>query len=194
VGRVGLFPGLGDRLDLGFSFARTRLRDPGEPELSRPLDDPRRYGALIRAQGLDANLRLADATVRSYLIWSSEDLSAALPEDPNPEDLRHIGFLLEGVYLLKLSRPVLSVGALAPKVRFDLGQIESLRGGATQVALDKGYTVSFGLNIYPSSEIVESGAYPYRNFFISLEYHLLREQTGPQLDNDRFVARITGRF
>ena len=194
VGRVGLFPGLAERLDVGFSFARTRLREPGEAEFDRPLDDPRHFGALIRAQGLDANLRLADATVRSYLIWSSEDLSSTAPEDPNPDDLRHIGFLLEGVYLLKLSRPVLSVGALAPKVRFDLAQIESLRGGGTEGAVDKGHTVSFGINIYPSSEIVESGAYPYRNFFVSLEYHLLREQTGPQLDNDRFVARITGRF
>jgi len=62
------------------------------------------------------------------------------------------------------------------------------------VQRDNGYTISFGVNIYPSSEIVESGVYPYRNFFISFEYHLLREDTGPRLDNDRFVARITGRF
>ena len=55
-------------------------------------------------------------------------------------------------------------------------------------------TVSFGVNIYPSTEIVESDAYPYRNFYISLEYHLLRESTGAQLRNHRFVARITGRF
>jgi serine/threonine protein kinase len=191
--RQRAFPGLGERLDLGFSFARNRLREPGESELERPLDDPRHYGALIRAQGLDANLRLADATVRSYLIWSSEDLSAT-PPDPNPEDLRHRGFLLEGVYLFQLERPVLSVGALAPKVRFDYAEIESLHDAGARVERDKGYTVSLGVNIYPSSEIVGSGTYPYRNFFISLEYHVLRESTGPWLDNDRFVARITGRF
>ena len=194
VSRVGLFPGMGERLELGFSFARVRLREPGEPELERPLDDPRHFGSLMQSQGIDLNLRLANATVRSYAILSSEDLSATVDEDPNPADLRHLGVLLESVYLHKLSRPVLSVGALAPKVRFDYAAIESLRGGGTQAHRDEGYTISVGVNIYPSSEIVESNAYPYRNFFISLEYHFLHELTGPELDNDRFVARITGRF
>ncbi len=194
VGRVGLFPGAGPRFDVGFSFARVRLREPGDAELARPLEDPRHYGALLRAQGLDANLRLGNGLVRSYLIWSSEDLSATVPEDPNPEDLHHLGLLLEGVYVLRLPHPVASVGAIAPKLRFDMVERESLLGSATGVQRDKGYTVSFGVNIYPSSEVIESPVYPYRNFYVSLEYHLLRERTGPTLDNDRFVARITGRF
>lgn len=194
VGRVGLFPGLGDKLDVGYSFARTELRPPGEADVERPPVDPRRYDALIRAQGLDATFRAANATIRSYAIWSSEDLSPATPEDPNPQDPRRLGFLVEGTYLFKLPKPVLSVGALAPKVRFDGAEIDYLRDEGRQLERAKGYTVSFGLNIYPSSEIVESNTYPYRNFFVSLEYHILREQTGPELDNDRFVARITGRF
>jgi hypothetical protein len=194
VTRVGLFPGLGEALDLGFSFAHNPLREPGEPELARPLDDPRHYDAVIRALGLDANLRLGDATVRSYVIWSEEDLSATQPGEADPADPQRLGFLLEGVYLWKLPRPVLAVGGLAPKVRFDLAEIDWLRDLGGRVEAAKGYTVSFGLNIYPSSEIVESRSYPYRNFFVSLEYNLLREQTGPELDNDRFVARITGRF
>jgi hypothetical protein len=102
--------------------------------------------------------------------------------------------IAEGVYVLRLPRPVLSVGAFAPKVRFDLAEIDSLHPELTRVDRHEGYTISFGLDIYPSSEIVESRTYPYRNFFVSLEYHLLEERTGPQLDNDRFVARITGRF
>ncbi len=132
VGRVGLFPGLGDKLDVGYSFARTELRPPGEPDFERPPIDPRRYDALIRAQGLDATFRTANATLRSYLIWSSEDLSPATPEDPNPQDPRRLGFLVEGTYLFKLPKPVLSVGALAPKVRFDGAEIDYLRDEGRQ--------------------------------------------------------------
>lgn len=194
VGRVGLFPGVGSKLDIGFSFARMRLRQPGAPELARPLDDARHYGALVRAQGIDANLRSGNGHLRSYLIWSSEDLEATAFTDPQPADLRHVGFLLEGTYVLRLPSPRLSVGAIAPKARFDLGQVEMLQRGGTEARRHKGYTTSIGFNIYPSSEIVESQSYPYRNFYLSLEYHFLHESTGEKLKNNRFVARITGRF
>ena len=194
VTRVGLFPGLGSRLDVGVSFAHNPLREPGEEELARPFDDPRRYDATIRAYGLDANLRLANASVRTYAIWSEEELSGVLAGDPTPANPQRFGFLLEGAYHFRLPRPVLAVGSLAPKVRFDLAEIDRLRDGGVALDRAEGYTLSFGLDVYPSSEIVESNVYPYRNFFVSLEYHLLRERTGPELDNDRFVARITGRF
>ncbi len=183
IGRVGLFPGLGKDLDIGYSFARGDLRE-GE-DLSQPTDNPLRYPSHFMAHGLDAILQQGDFKLRTYYIHSTEDLGQAAGIDA--ADITRDGFMTEVSYFLRLKNQI--IGALVPKFRYDWVDVEGLQE-SNPSSTDNFRTAvySAGVSLYPADNILT------KNFYISLEYHIQDEIKGNDLSNNGFVARISGIF
>ena len=64
IGRVAVFPGLGQRLEFGISAATGQLRPEADGSLA--LDDPSRYAADFDAFAMDAIVRAGALKVRGY--------------------------------------------------------------------------------------------------------------------------------
>lgn len=191
VGRVGVFPGLGTKLNVGYSFAFGALRVGGDPTL--PADNPQAYAATIIAHGGDVSFAYAGLLVRGYAILSQESFEAA--GAPAPPTLNRLGALAEVSYLFTPGSPWWIIKSVLPKVRFDFIDTATLASGGTVTSPARTAVVSFGVNLYPNAEFqYRSERYPYENFYLSLEYHIQSEMTGASLDNDRFVVKLTGRF
>lgn len=169
-GRLSLFPGLGEDLNIGFSYSNGLLSraSSNNDSLGQAA-----YDNLFQAFGADLTWNIQNLKFRGYLIASRERL-----EKPNSQlDLNHLGMMGEISYRFELSK-YKSVDALVPKIRFDY-----LDKSQFVAANDDQYnSVSFGLNI----QIRE-------DYLFSLDYSLINEQQLP-LNNNRFIARFSASF
>ncbi len=190
VGRVGLFPGLGKRLELGYSFAYGKMRSTADTV--KDALDTARYPSILSAHGADAVLKVGKLLASAYYIRSEEDLSADMAGAAPPAALIRQGATAQVIYDIPFEHLVFS--AIAPKVRADWVSVQRLTDpvGGKETLSSSG--VSFGVNLYPHKQLLRFDDYPFRALFVSLEYHVQRELDGVELDNDRFIARITGRF
>lgn len=180
TGRIGFFPGFGEKLNVGASHATGRLREAANEQMA--AGNPQAYRATFTASGLDATWRSEKFAARAYFIHSTENLEGA-------SSITRDGFTAEASYVLELGNPLFNIGALKPKFRFDIVGVDQLRSddaNATDTYTSAVY--SLGVSLYPTE------SYLFDNFYVSLEYHFQTEIQGPALDNDRFVARITAKF
>jgi len=181
IGRIGLFPGLGKRLDIGYSFASGKLRD--KADLTKVLTDPSRYPADFVAHGLDTFFTHKGFMLRMYYIASKETLDSDLSTNLNPSDLSRKGAMAEGSLNVPLKDFPLDLKAFVPKLRFDWVTIPTLTGNGSSTVDFKTAVSSIGFDIYPEN-----------HYYISFEYHIQDELTRPELSNNRFVARFTAEF
>lgn len=188
IARLGLFPGLGSALEIGYSVHRGRLRDA--LDLERSPDDSQRYESSVFAHGLDAHLRLGAAEFRGYYIRSTETLGG--DADRAPPALLREGAMFEAMYDFEFGNDW--VAGLSPKARIDGIRLDTLEAEGDGTLQGTTLVYSVGFNFYPGGQALAFNAYPQRNIYLSFEYHIQQERTGPELDNDRFVARFTGRF
>lgn len=184
IGRIGLFPGLGDRLDIGYSLASGKLRE--NADLTKGTDDLLRYPSDFLAHGIDAIWQQDDFKLRSYFIFSDENLDRATVLDPEIADITRKGLMTEVSYFLRLKNPI--IGALVPKFRYDWVDVERLKA-ANPSSTDNFRTAvySAGLSLYPADNVLT------KNFYLSLEYHI-QDESEVELSNNGFVARMTGMF
>ena len=183
IGRVGLFPGLGPDLELGFSLAGGTLRETADP--TQGADDPIRYPARFSAFGGDITWLLDNLALRGYYIASTEVLDAD-GGVLDPPDLQREGLMLESSYKLWVDLPVGHIRAIVPKARFDWISVSTLAGGGASAENFQTVVYSLGVDIKSAGTV---GA------VLSLEYHFQDEIRAAQpLDNNRFVARLLARF
>lgn len=194
-GRLGVYPGLGEKLEVAYSYCTGQLRSGAEADMTLPPDSPLHYESRFSAHGVDAIGFFGGLRVRGFLIASTEELSPVFAGDPDPPDINRFGYMAEADYRLIFSKPLWLLESIGPKVRYDFIRTAVLGGGGTQAAEMEGSVVSVGMNLYPVGSPVSFSTYPYVNYYLSLEYHVQNELgSRTELENDRFIFRVTGRF
>lgn len=180
TGRIGIFPGMGKDMDIGFSFTNGDLRDLANESLG--VDNPERYAAGLSAFGTDVTLKRGDLEFRGYYISSTESFI----EDGSandPEDLERVGYMAEINYLIRIENDHFL--GLRPRFRYDhieLGVLD-FDGSSLSTLHYETNTISFGLDLMIDD-----------NFRFSFDHNLSTEIGQTELDNDRFVAKIIAQF
>lgn len=180
MGRIGLFPGLGKKLEVGASFAAGQLR--ATPDLTKPVGDPTRSPAKLAASGIDVTYQSDDVTLRSYWINSLEKLGS-IPGEFKQDNLNRNGFMAEAAYDITPQAPILKIKTFTPKVRFDWVDVQALTAASTAANHFKSAVYSVGLGLRPHDRVV-----------VNLEYHIQKELSRPELSNNRFVGRLSFGF
>ncbi len=188
MGRIGVFPGLANKLEIGYSFATGTLRD--REDTAREPEDSLRYPADMTAHAIDLHWRHPRFTLRSYFLYSNESLDSFAVSQFALPDITRNGFLAEISYPLVLKNSISKrIGAITPKFRYDWIDGEQLNAenpASTNRFQTSVYSVGF--NLYPA------GNFEYDSFLLSFEYHFQDELEGQELSNDRFVFRITAKY
>jgi len=181
TGRIGIFPGMGDKLDIGLSFMSGDLRDETTSGLT--LIDPLRYRASASAFGADATYKSGDFKFRGYFIKSKEDLSSDVTVNIVPPGLERTGYMAEVIYLINVGDKYFK--GVQPKLRYDKIEVDQLSavGAAVGKSTYDSSTISAGLDLVMSD-----------TFRFSFDYNKSTENGQTELDNDRFVGKIIAQF
>ncbi len=170
-GRVSVFPGLGENLNIGLSYGQGLFAQYDHHNV-----DPNAVGIYdhsFEAFGVDLTGKWKNLSLRSYYISSSEQYS----NDQEAFDLPNTGFMAE----LKYDFPMegkLGINSIIPKFRFDtLDKSEFI-----EEASDQYQSLSAGINFEIKKNVV-----------FAIDYNWFDEKYN-KLDNDRFIARITANF
>ena len=169
-GRVSVFPGFGEHLNIGISYGQGLLF---ERDLSAASDTKQFYDNSFKAFGADITAKWNDFSLRSYLIQSEEILINNQAEKIFP----NTGFMAELSFKQGLGENS-KIDAVIPKIRFD--QLD--KSMFVEETDDVYTTISFGLNFQINS-----------NFLLSLDHNWINEKNF-SLDNNRMVARVSANF
>jgi hypothetical protein len=182
IARVGLFPGLGPDLEVGFSFAAGELRETGDPAAEEAA---LRFPGAFSAYGGDLVWHLGNLDLRSYYIMSVEALGTA--GTVVPPDLVRQGFVAETSYQFMVDLPVGNVRAIVPKARFDWISVDALDETGAAATNMQTSVYSVGIDLRTAGTV---GA------VLGFEYHIQDEIKGfaAPLENDRFLARLLAKF
>ncbi|PCI36807.1 MAG: hypothetical protein COB53_08395 [Elusimicrobia bacterium] len=181
MGRIGVFPGLGSRLEVGYSVAAGRLRQGEDP--SQAVSSLTRYPATLEAHGVDLVARIEKLKIRSYAIHATEKLGAITATGNTLGSLERTGFMVETSYPIDLKGGWRGITTIKPKARFDWVTIEDLSSGGQLVGSHATSVYSLGF-----------GAVWQQGFEMSFEYHVQNEHGRRELSDNRFVARAIVRF
>ena len=195
MSRVGIFPGLSRDLELGVSWAAGVLSDSirsGETGDAATIfvGNENRYTAF----SLDALFQKNGFRFRGYWITSTHDPGLSELPGASVGDLKRNGLLGEVSYMKELGTPVLGIGALVPKFRFDgitrdaFPQLARNSPAFGVVNESSTNVYSMGLNLIPAENV------SFKNLIISLEYHIQKEIDRRDLENNRLLVRLTGKF
>lgn len=169
-GRVSVFPGLSDALNIGLSYGSGLL---SEQDLNADPQSKQFFNNKYKAWGVDAIWKQKEFKLRSYLIASKEILS----NSQENLELSNLGWMAEMSYKIKAGEK-LGIDAVIPKFRYDYLD----KSQFVPIDSDIYKTISLGVNV----QIQE-------NYIISLDYNWITE-SNYDLDNNRLVARISANF
>lgn len=178
--RIGIFPGLGKDLDIGFSYMMGDLRDVTNTA-DFGVADPERYVASTSAFGADLTFKKNDIELRGYYISSSEDLE---DEGSNsPGSINREGYMAEATYLIRVENDHFL--GIKPRVRYDFIETGLLQeNGPDLEVLDLSTSsISFGVDLVIAD-----------NFRFSFDHTMSTESGQTELKNDRFVGKIIAQF
>lgn len=198
-GRLGIFPGLGKNLEIGYSFALDRFRNAEQALANRSgksgttATDPLSYPAFFTAHGLDLTAHALEnrLKVRGYYINSRENLEG----DPTTTgagasfSATDVGALLRQGLMGEASfvflKDVAKLKEVLVKLRYDQSWVENLAlvGGTPTRVLFNDRVTSLGLEVKP-----------HQHVRIGVEYHIAEELGRQQVDNNGVVVKMTGEF
>jgi hypothetical protein len=182
TGRVSVFPGLNDNLNIGFSYS---FGDLGA-QLNNEMDSLNlmRYPSDYSAYGIDLMASINDLSFRSYYIASQQilDISTNNAQSGTAE-ISRTGWMSELEYRMDVSKLNIGFESINPKIRYDYlaADVLAVSDGGTENYQNT--TLSYGVNLYVNSQ-----------FYIALDYNMCDEVNYDDLENDRFIARLTGTF
>lgn len=170
-GRISVFPGLGDKLNIGMSYGNGLFAQYDHHNV-----DPNSEGIYdhkFEALGFDLTGKWQNLMLRSYYIASSEQYT----NDLEQFDLPNTGFMAELKYDLPMEGKF-GLETIMPKFRFDrLDKSQFI-----EETSDEYQVISAGLNIEIKKNVV-----------FGFDYSWFEEKYN-KLNNDRFIARITASF
>jgi hypothetical protein len=181
IARVGVFPGFGRQLEIGYSIAAGKLRNSLDP--AQAVTAVERYPSRFEAHGLDVTYMYDRFKARSFMGYSREDLGADNVGGINPADPTRIGFMTEFSYDIPITKKGFRLKKWTPKARFDWFDREVLAAGGRALQHVPAAVYSLGVSLHANE-----------HFLMSTEYHIQDELGRTELANNRFVFRIIGRF
>ncbi len=168
-GRVGIFPGAGKNLEVGFSAGK------GDVSISNselPLSNPASAKSDFLAIGSDLSITYKRFTYKGYIIYSEK-----IFHTNNAKGVVYgNGIFSEIDYKINLKKSFIE--SFSPKFRVDYLKTNS---NFTAIPSYKFNGYSFGLNLEVNSR-----------FTISLDHNILLENS--PLDNNRFIAKVSAEF
>lgn len=170
-GRLSVFPGLGENLNIGMSYGQGLFAQYDHHNV-----DPNAQGVYdhsFEAFGLDLTGKWNGLNLRSYFISSSEQFK----NDQEEFNLPHTGLMAELQYNIPMEGKF-GIETFIPKFRFDTLD----KSQFIEETSDEYQTISAGFNIVIKKNVV-----------FGLDYNWFEEKYN-KLDNDRFIARITANF
>ena len=181
TGRVSLFPGLGDKLNVGFSYSFGDLNS----QLNTGMDSLNlmRYPAEFSAYGADLKASIKNLSFRSYYIASKQILDISSNLFAGSTTISRKGWMGELQYKFDISKLNIGFESINPKIRYDFlaaDVLTEIDGGTENY---QNTTLSFGVNLYVNNQ-----------FYFALDYNICNEVNYAELNNDRFIARLTARF
>ena len=181
TGRVSLYPGLEDKLNIGFSYS---MGDLGGLDTTMKSLELMRYPSDFNAYGADLIASINNLSVRSYFIASQQilDISSNNMQSETAK-ISRTGWMAELQYKLDISKLDIGLESINPKIRYDFLAADVLEGADGETKNYQNTTLSYGVNLYVNSQ-----------FYIALDYNICNEVNYDELDNDRFIARLTARF
>ncbi|MDH3224582.1 MAG: hypothetical protein OEO23_12770 [Gemmatimonadota bacterium] len=179
IGRIGLFPGLERRVEVGISGAHGVLRTDGDA--ARTPSEPDFYPSTMEAVGVDATVQLGGFALRSHGTVSYERLEDF--QTLVPDDLRRVGFMAEASYAFTGLEMPAGFTRLVPRIRFDWYSADELDGTGAGGPRVGSRTTSLGLTLASGSVFSAGG-----------EYHFREELGRAVLENDRLVLKLTAQF
>ena len=169
-GRVSVYPGMDEKLNLGFSYSRGLL---SAGDVNADPNSMAFYDNNFQAFGLDLTWFIKNFKLRGYLISSREILES----NNGSINLPHLGTMGELSYSFS-GENLGPIQSIAPKVRYDYLD----KSAFVALNSDTYQNFSFGLNF----QIHDS-------YILSLDYNVFGENNTP-LNNNRFVARMSAKF
>ncbi len=170
-GRVSVFPGLEDKLNIGVSIANGQLNVGDSTFVA---DYSGNFVNSFTAYGADLKLKLKQFSLRGYGISSakrsvSDSLNLAYNQNM-------AGAMIEMSYRL-VEDKLKILKSIEPKVRVDWFNEDVSTAGD-----DTFTTISCGANINLE-----------KNFIVSVDYNFLEEKRTP-IDNNRLIIRVSAKF
>lgn len=182
TGRVSLFPGFGDKLNVGLSISNGELSS--QVNVAMDSLNLMRYPSGFVAYGADLAASIKKFSVRSYIISSQQTLDIATNSVPSKTTtISRIGWMGELQYKLNTSNLKIGFESIVPKIRYDYLASDVLAAVNGETMNYQNTTLSFGFNLYVNSQ-----------FYFALDYNICDEVNYTELNNDRFIARLTARF
>lgn len=166
--RVGLFPGFGKNMEIGFSAC---TGDLSEGNASLPASNINSYRSNINAYGIDFMTKLKGFKLKGYYIYSEKGLLS----DQNHQIFSN-GVFGEVSYTIPVKHKFAQ--SIVPKFRID-----HLKANSNISAIsDYEYTgYSYGINVKINER-----------FTLSVDHNILNETQN--FDNNRLIARVSAEF
>lgn len=182
TGRVSLYPGFKDNLNVGFSYS---FGDLGAA-LNDQMDSLNfmRYPSDFKAYGADLTASIKNLSIRSYFIASQQILDISSNNmQSGTANISRTGWMGELEYKLDVSKLNIGFENINPKIRYDFLAADVLTVADGETENYQNTTLSYGVNLYVNSQ-----------FYIALDYNICNEVNYDELENDRLIARLTARF
>jgi len=182
TGRVSVFPGMGDKLNVGFSYSTGDMNS----ELNNSMDSLSfmRYPSNFNALGADLTLDLEKFKVRSYMIASQQSLDISSNSTQfTSSEIGRFGLMGELMYEINTSDINIGFESIVPKIRYDYLASDILSSVSGSTENFQNSTLSFGFNFHVNEQ-----------FYFAIVYNICDELNYTELNNDRFIARLTARF
>jgi hypothetical protein len=168
-GRVGIFPGAGKNIEVGFSAGKGDVSN-GNSDL--PISNPTSAKSNFVAVGSDLTISHKRFTYKGYIIYSEKSYHTN-----NATDVVYgNGIFSEIDYKINLKKSFIE--SFSPKFRIDYLKTNS---NFTAIPSYKFNGYSFGVNFAVNSR-----------FTISLDQNILLENS--PIDNNRFIAKVSAEF
>lgn len=187
--RISFYPGLKKDLNIGFSYSNGMIHEGnllnvGDTTSNKSLASY--YDFNYNAFGMDGTLNVKNFKLRGYAIRSIRNFNQNAI-DFN-EDRFSTGYMGEISYAIKLNK-INAIDEILPKFRYDYVEIKDKP--LIWETFNVFSTVSFGLNVNINE-----------NFNFSFDYNVLKEEylnnnneyVKNDIDNNRFVARVSAKF
>lgn len=177
--RIGVFPGMGKDLSIGFSFMNGKMRE--QEDLSLAVENLSRYENRASVFGIDLTYEKSDFRIRGYYLSGNEELIQD-SSGSNPGDISRSGYMMEASYTFKIDSE--NLDGIEPKIRIDHIDLENLENnGALVINNYKTNTLSFGTNLIIND-----------NFRFGFDYNIISETGQSEIDNNRFFGKVIAKF
>jgi hypothetical protein len=169
-GRIAIFPGFEDKLQLGLSIGTGTINESDLDSNSLNKSD---YDHSFLALGADLTALFNGFKFRTYLIQSEEELQ----NSKQRITLHNLGLMSELSYKFKFKNNK-KIESIDPKFRFDYLNKKQKEFEPSDTFINYSFGANFQLN---------------SSFVVSLDYNFLTEKEN-KIDNDRFVVRVSANF